>query len=484
MNTPVRRLALVLLLALAVIAVDLTYLQVVAGPRYRDDLRNPRLAASRTGDERGPIITREGVIVAESIPSPTSAQTFDRRYPQADLYAHPVGYASLLFGNTGLEEVREGDLRSREDLTISGIIDDLLGRDQGARGLRLTLSHPVQLEAESAMAGQAGAVVAVEPTTGEVLALYSSPSFDPTVLLGATPDPGDALASDPAQPLVNRGVGASFAPGSSFKVITAAAALESGLVNPETTYPDPVELELPGSTAVIRNGDRQACADGVEVDLDTAFRRSCNTVFGQVGMDVGAEALGAMADQFGFNDPIPFDLPTVTSVFPTEDLVGDPPATAQSAIGQRDVRATPLQMALVAATVANGGILMQPFLVSEEFDRDLNILDQVSPAELRRVVSPGTAASLSRMMEGAVVSGTGRAAAIADITVGGKTGTAEVPGESPHAWFIGYARDGERSVAVAVVVENGGEAGDRATGGSVAAPIARQVMQAWLATAN
>ncbi len=179
MNTPIRRLAFVLLAVLGLIVLDLTYLQVIAGPRYRDDLRNPRLAASRSSTERGPIVSREGIVLAESTVEPGSGQTFLRTYPEGSMYAHAVGYTSLLFGNSGLESEYARELSSDSDLTISGIIDALLGREQGAQGIRLTPSHTLQQISQEALAGQPGAVVAIEPSTGEVLALYSSPSFDP-----------------------------------------------------------------------------------------------------------------------------------------------------------------------------------------------------------------------------------------------------------------------------------------------------------------
>jgi peptidoglycan glycosyltransferase len=475
-NTPIRRLAFVLLAVLGLIVLDLTYLQVIAGPRYRDDLRNPRLAASRSSTERGPIVSREGIILAESTAEPGSVQTFVRSYPEGPLYGHAVGYTSLLFGNAGLESAFGRDLSSDSDLTMSGIINALLGREQGAQGIRLTLAHAVQQSAQSALEGQIGAVVAIEPATGEVLALYSAPSFDPTLLLGDSPAAGDALAADPSTPLRDRTIDQILAPGSAFKVITTAAALESGAANPDSRYPDPLALELPGSTAVIRNSDRGRCGDGTDVALATAFRRSCNTVFGQIGLDIGAATIGNTAEAFGFNSDISFDLPVARSVFPTGSLVTDPAATAQSAIGQRDVQATPLQMAIVAATIANDGVVMRPYLVSESFDRDLNILSQTNPVELRRAVSPGTAVALTELMTDVVEAGTGQAARIAGAVVGGKTGTAQIPGAEPHAWFIGFATMEERSIAVAVVVENGG------SGGTVAAPIARRVMQTWLSS--
>ncbi|MEE8492209.1 MAG: penicillin-binding transpeptidase domain-containing protein, partial [Acidimicrobiia bacterium] len=301
MNSPIRRLALFLLAIFGLLVLDLTYVQVVAGPGYRDDVRNPRLAASRSSRERGPIISREGIVLAESVNDPDSAQSFLRLYPEDDLYAHVVGYSSLLFADSGLEEARDTGLRSDRDLTISGLIDAFLGRETGAKGIRLTISNPVQQAAQRELAGQAGAIVAIEPTTGEILAMYSSPSFNPADLLGEFPGPGDALTANETHPLTNRAIEMTFAPGSSFKVITAAAALESGLANPDTSFINVLELELPGSTAVIRNADRGRCGEGENVDLADAFRRSCNTIFGQLGIDLGPEVIGEIAAAFGFS---------------------------------------------------------------------------------------------------------------------------------------------------------------------------------------
>ena len=485
MNTSLRRLAAVLLLVFAVIAVDVTYLQVVAGPRYRDDPRNQRVVASRIATERGPILSWENVVLARSTARADNPEAFDRSYPEGALYAHVVGYSSLLFGDTGLEAARASELSSGRTGTISALIDALLGRSSDPLGLRLTLSQTVQSTAAAALGDQRGAVVAIDPTTGAVLAMYSSPSFDPNTLLGDDPSAGDALDADPAKPLLNRGIAETYPPGSAFKIITAAAALESGAVNSDTLFPDPLELELPGSTATIRNFDRAVCADGVEVSLTVAFRRSCNTVFGALGMQLGADRLVGQAIDFGFRKDIPFDLATIASVIPdAQTFTNDLPALAQTAIGQRDVRATPLQMALAAAAVANEGRLMTPYLVEETFDRDLNVVEVTEPVVWQRAISPGTAVVLTELMEDAVDNGTGRAARIEGVRVAGKTGTAEVPGAAPHAWFVGFAPVDAPRIAVAVVVESGGALGDEATGGSVAAPIARAVMKAWIETSQ
>lgn len=481
MNRSVRTAAYALLVCFGVLIIAVTWTQAVAGPDYRDDSRNPRLTAWRTGRERGPIVTADDVLVAVSNPSETESNLYVRSYPEGDLYAHTVGYTSVLFGTTGIERARTNDLQSDRDSTISGVLNGLLGGDPRPRGLRLTIDHTLQSVAAEALGDQKGAVVALDPTTGEVLAMVSTPGFDPNTLVGAGAGPtGDALTQDPDEPLRNRTTDESYPPGSIFKVITAASGLDVGLVSPSSVFDDPVELELPGSNATISNFDGGVCNDGRNVTLEMAFVRSCNTVFGQLGMDVGGFDLAIRAEQFGFNESVPFDLFVLTSLFPNgAELATDPAATAQNAIGQRDVQTTPLLMALSAAAVANDGTAMVPYLVKDVFTSDGTVESSTEPRIWRRATSPATASVLADMMEQVVSSGTGRRAAVPGIRIGGKTGTAEVPGQAPHAWFIGFGpvtpAEGERSIAIAVIVESGGDFGESATGGSVAAPIARTV---------
>jgi len=447
-NGPIRYLATALFVAFAVLVGAVSYRQVVAADDYRDDPRNLRVAAGRSGRERGLIITADGEIVAASEANPDDPLGFRRTYPYRDLYSHIVGYATLLFGSTGLEETHSADLVSDRDATISGVITAILGGDLRPSGLLLTM--------------------------------VSTPGFDPNELLGPGTAPiGQALEDDPAEPLLNRATAATYPPGSTFKVITTAAALQSGVASSGTEYPDLVELELPGSTATISNFDGGVCTNGTEVSLADAFTRSCNTIFGMVGMQAGAEALVDAADGFGFNLAVPFDLRTVPSVIPpAASFENDLPGVAQSAIGQRDVQATPLQMAMVAAAVANGGEMMEPYLVQEVFNADGIVEKTTEPVAWRRAVSPATAATLTDLMERVVTAGTGRRAAVPGVRLAGKTGTAEVPGAAPHAWFIGFgpvdAGDAPQ-IALAVLVESGGDAGESASGGTVAAPIAKAV---------
>jgi peptidoglycan glycosyltransferase len=315
-----------------------------------------------------------------------------------------------------------------------------------------------------------------------VLALVSNPTFDPNTLIG--PDAGqagEALESDPDEPLRNRVTDESYAPGSVFKVITTGSGLDTGLVSPSSIFPDPIELELPGSDSTIKNFNGQVCNDGKDVTLEFAFIRSCNTTFAQLGMDLGGSQLATSSNRFGFNQPIPFDLDVLVSFFPAGGALEDnPPATAQSAIGQRDVQTTPFLMALTAAAAANDGTMMTPYLVYDVFTSDGVVESSTVPEPWRRAMSPATAAVLSDLMEQVVVSGTGSRATVPGIRIAGKTGTAQVTGKAPHAWFIGYGpvepELGDHSIAIAVVVESGGDSGESASGGSVAAPIAQKVL--------
>jgi len=482
MNVSLRRMAYAMFLAFVVLIGAVTYIQVIRGPEYKNDARNARVIATRTGRERGPILTADEVVLATSTPSSVDPKLYVRAYPESDLYAHTVGYTSVLFGSTGLESAWSRELVSNRDATISGVLNGLLGGDTRPRGLRLTIEHDLQEIAAEALGDQKGSVVALDPRTGAVLAMVSYPSFDPNTLTGSgSGNAGVALEDDADEPLRNRAIDETYAPGSVFKVITTASGLDFGVVSPSSEFPDPVELELPDSDGTISNFNGEVCDDGKSVTLETGFIRSCNTVFAQLGMDIGGDDLGSTAESFGFNRTIPFDLSVLVSFFPGEGSIEEnPSATAQSAIGQRDVQTTPLLMAMSAAAVANGGNAMVPYLVQDVFTSDGTIELSTEPSVWRRAMSPATASVLTEMMEQVVISGTGKKAAVPGVRIAGKTGTAEVTGHPPHAWFVGFgpvgASEDEPGIAIAVVVESGGNFGETATGGSVAAPIAQQVL--------
>jgi peptidoglycan glycosyltransferase len=485
MNVPLRRAAYALLGAFVILVASVTYIQAIEGPSLRDDPRNPRVVAWRTGRQRGPITSSDGTVLARSTPSTADPNVFEREYLEGDLYSHSVGFASVLFGSRGIERTRSDVLVSNRDATISGVLNGLLGGDTKPRGVQLTLDHSLQSIAAEALGDQKGSVVALDPTTGAILAMVSYPRFDPNSLIGPSAGAaGTELEDDPAEPLRDRSIDQTYPPGSVFKVITTASGLDTGLVSPSSEFSDPQALELPGSSSTIENYDGEVCRSGTTVTLEFAFVKSCNTVFAQLGMDLGGDQLGLTSESFGYNHHVPFEFDVLSSFFPPQGTIEDNlPATAQNAIGQRDNRATPLLMAMMAGSVARNGTMMNPYLVAEVFTSDGSIEEKTDPTTWRRAMSPASAAVLADLMEQVVISGTGRKAAVPGVRVAGKTGTAQVTGKAPHAWFVGFGPVGAPpdtpQIAIAVVVESGGDFGESATGGTVAAPIAQKVLAAF-----
>jgi len=478
MNRPTRRLAAGILIAFALLGLMTTWVQVVAADTYRLDPRNARFNLTQVGKERGLIVTADGQVVARSDPDPGTTGSFIRSYPTGPIFANVVGYSSLLFGEQGLERAYSTELRSRRDLTISDLLSVILGSDLRPLNLQMTLHDSLQRIAFEALGSQAGAVVALEPSTGAVLAMVSTPSYDPNLLVG--PDAAaqwQALLTDPRRPLAQRATRELYPPGSTFKTVVSAAAIDSDYATPETMFPDEASFPLPGSTATIENASGGPCSNGVTTNLLSAFVRSCNTTFARLAVELGAETIGSVAERTGFNRDLPFNWTVVESVFPVGVLNDDDAALAQSGIGERDVRATPLQMALVAAAVANQGIVMSPYLVASTFDADGNEVQATEPAEFDSAFSLDTSQVLAQMMERVVTEGTGRQAAVPGVRVAGKTGTATGVEGRPHAWFIGFAPVEAPTIAIAVLVE---AAGESASGGGVAAPIAQTVISGWL----
>ncbi len=479
MNTPLRRLSTVIIVMFVALMAASTWVQFVKAPQLNNDARNVRTLYREYGNPRGPIVVG-GEAVAYSVPADTSFN-FLRTYTNGPLYAPVTGFYSVVYTRSGLEQAMNTELNGTADsLFLSRLQDLITGRQPQGASVELTIDPVVQQAAWDALAGQVGAVVAIDPATGAILAMVSSPSFDPNLLAGhSTPEVTAAWAAlneDPARPMVNRAIaGDTYPPGSVFKLVTAAAALESGL-SPDTVVEAPLELDLPQSSNTIGNFGGSACSPTDTISLADALRISCNTAFGRLGLDLGDDALRDQARAFGFDTALTIPLRVTESRYPAEP---DLPQTALTAIGQHDVRVTPLQVAMVSAAIANDGVLMRPYLVDNVRNQDLTSVSATTPAELGRAVSPTTARQLRDMMVAVVDSGTGRAARIDGVSVAGKTGTAQTTADAaPHAWFTAFAPANDPRVAVAVVVEHGGALGDEATGGAVAAPIARAVIQA------
>ena len=481
MNGPIRRVALGIFFGFFLLLAGVTWYQVVLADEMRSDPRNPRPALSERGKERGLIVATDGTVLARSVQDPDDARSFVREYPEGEAFAHLVGYSSFLIGTSGLEGVYTAELRSRRDLTISDLVAAILGRDLRPESIEITVDPELQRAALAALGANRGAVVALDPRTGAILAAVSTPSFDPEVLLGDdAAQQWEMLATDPGQPTRDRATKELYAPGSTFKTVVAAAALDTGAAGPGTTFDDPVEFRLPGSTATISNASERPCNDGNSATMLQAFVRSCNTIFADLSIQLGAADIGITAEALGFNQDIEFEWAVPRAVWNTPELARDPAALGQSGIGERDVRVTPLHMAMIAAAVANDGLAVVPYAVSQIFDAEGETIGATEVDELGRAMSLETAMTLTQMMERVVTEGTGRGAAVPGVRVAGKTGTATGSEGFSNPWFIGFAPVDNPTIALAVFIEGSATSGESASGGSLAAPIASRLIQVWL----
>lgn len=481
MNTPLRKLATVVIVMFAALMLSATWVQYVKAPSLNADGRNVRTIYREYGNYRGPIVVG-GEQIAWSTPVSDSFG-YQRKYSNGALYSAVTGFYSVVYGRTGIEATNNTVLNGSADSLFLARLQDLVtGKQQRGATVELTIDPAVQKAAGDALGGQKGAVVALDPRTGAILAMVTSPGFDPNALarhdISAVNSTYQTLLNDPNGPLVNRAIaGDTYAPGSIFKLVTAAAALESGRYQPATMLQAPRELSLPLTSAKIQNFGGESCSSTGKLSLADSLRISCNTSFAQLGLDLGDKVLRNQARAFGFDQTLHIPLKVTASHFP-ESL--DAPQTAISAIGQFEDRVTPLQVAMIASAIANRGVLMTPYLVATERSSDLAVISKTEPSEFGRPISAATAGQLRDMMLAAVRNGTGRAAAISGVDVAGKTGTAQTSQQAPDAWFTAFAPASDPQVVVAVVVEHGGSLGSEATGGQVAAPIARAVIKAVL----
>ncbi len=493
MDRQIRRLGVAMLALFAVVLAQVTYIQVIAAGRLADNPANAtRQLIAEYQVDRGSILAADGgTILALSRRSPGELK-FQRRYPQGPLYAGLTGYYSVIYGRSELEQSFNDYLSgSAPQLIPQTLIDQILGRPKRGATVVTTIDPAIQRAASRALGNLPGAVVALDPRTGDVKAIVANPTYDPNLLASQDPKVVRAtwarLNADPDKPLLSRALDELYPPGSTFKMVTAAAALENGY-GPDSLWPNPHVLDLPQTTATLENFGGEHCLGGApEITLAQAFTVSCNVVFGQVGLKLGPEKMAAQARAFGFApDPssgnIPFDIPFQEGVFPDPSYFADrQPALALAAIGQDNVAANPMQMALVASAIANGGVEMVPRLVSQVRDPSGQVIQSFSPDVYGQPISSQTAIELTQMMVSVVQSGTGTAAQIPGVEVAGKTGTAQHgKGLPPHAWFASFAPAQNPTIAVAVLVLDGGSLGSDATGGLVAAPIAQAVMEAAL----
>jgi peptidoglycan glycosyltransferase len=478
MNKQLRRVSTFVLLMFVSLFVSTTIIQYFQQDNLQSDGRNARSIYASFQSERGQILV-DGEPIAYSEPI-DDRYNYQRVYPAGPIYSTVTGYFSVQPSTGGLEGELNSFLTGDSDAQFLDRLNAMLtGRDPQGASVELTIDPVVQRAAWDALGDYRGAVVAIDPRTGGILALVSKPTYDPNALAVHDPDAVEAnyqaLLADPNDPLIDRGIAGDLnPPGSTFKLVVTAAALESGQYTPDSTFPNPTSLVLPGTSTSITNSADSNCGGGGEATLATALRLSCNIPFAQLAGALGDDAIRDQAAKFGFGESFEIPMTTEPSTYPQTESEAE---TWLTGFGQASVRTTPLQMAMVSAAIANGGSLMRPTLVESIVAPDLSVLESLQPQEYSRPLSAENAATLTQMMVAGVSSGVANNARIDGVEVAGKTGTAENgPGEPYTLWFTGFAPAGDPRVAIAVVLE------DRQTGfgNLLAAPIARTVMEAVL----
>ncbi|MER5507404.1 penicillin-binding transpeptidase domain-containing protein [Streptomyces sp. NPDC002766] len=481
MNKTIRRTSVFVLLLVFALLVRATWVQYYDGRALADDKYNRRNVIETYAEPLGNIIVA-GHSVTGSARTKSGDLAYKRTYKDGELYAAVTGYASQAYAPTQLEGIYQ-DLLNGTDNRLKTVMDTVTDKRAQPGDVVTTIDPDVQKAAYDALGAKKGAAVAIDPKTGKILAVVSTPSYDPTSLTDANMA-GTAwkkLNADPDKPLTNRALRQPLPPGSTFKLVVAAAALEDGLyssVDQRTDSPDP--YTLPGTTRKLSNENPNAPCENASIR--TALEYSCNNVFAKMAVKLGQDKVRAMAEKFGFDDDSQ-DVPVraYTSVYPSDM---NESSTALTGIGQYDVTATPLQMAMVSAAIANGGKLVSPHMVSQITDGGGDVLKNYDDdAGTKEIVSSSTAEQLQSAMQTVVEKGTGTNAQISGVTVGGKTGTAqhgENNSQTPYAWFTSYGKAGGKEVAVAVVVEQSNAARSEVSGNGLAAPVARAMMKAAL----
>lgn len=482
MNRELKRVSVLALAMFLTLLVSSTIIQFVQADSLAADPRNSRTLYESFSVERGPILVN-GEPIAFSEPS-NDFYRFQRVYSNGPLYAPVTGYIPVNGEATGLERSLNDYLSGQSSSQFFDQLNRLIsGQDPMGASVDVAIDAVAQQAAWDALGDYTGAVILTEPSTGRILAMVTKPTYDPNALAvhdgEQVLETFDALVEDPSDPLYNRATGGDMnPPGSVFKLVVTAAALESGRYTPESTFPNPGEYTLPGSTSVVRNSGGGTCGPGATVTLADALRLSCNIPFAELGVELGDNAIRDQAEKFGFDHE--FLIPTATepSVYP-QGL--DDAQTALSAFGQGSVRATPMQMAMVSAAIANGGIVMNPNLVDQITAPDFRPLQEFQATEYGRAISEETARTMVGMMVNGVENGAASNARIDGVSVAGKTGTAENGEDDPYTlWFTGFAPADDPQYAITVLVEDGGGMGQEGYGNLIAAPVAKQVLEAVL----
>ena len=473
MNRQIRAVSLLAGLMFLALMVNLTGSAMFRQASLNNDPHNVRVRDAEFSQNRGNILVGSRPIATTT--SSNGKFAYQRVYPSGPKYAPITGYYSYYYGRSMLEQTQNAQLTGTSDAQwLSRITGTLSGHKPEGGSITTTINAKAQDAAWDGLRGKKGAVVALDYTTGAVLAMASSPSYDPNELashhLNDTTRAWKNLVADPSSPLSNRATREIYPPGSTFKLVTAAAALQNGY-HPNSMVDSPENWILPGTRTPLTN---ETNCGGSRITLAHALDISCNTAFGKVGVSLGQDKIRDQAERFGFGKVVSSDVSSVASRFP-QDLTDA--QLAQSSIGQYDVAASPLQMAMVTAGIANGGKLMTPYLTAQVRASNLQVVSEHHPKQMSQPMTKESAEQLKAMMVSVVNNGTGKRARINGTTVGGKTGTAQtVKGKAPYAWFVGWSDNPH--VAVAVFIQSSDTAINEVSGGRLAAPIARDVIEA------
>ncbi len=481
MTRELKRVSIVVFLMFLTLFVSSTVIQFFQADNLASDPRNARTLYASYDVMRGPILVA-GQPVAESVPTNDQFK-YQRTYPQGPLYSAVTGYYTLGQGSSQIEQSMNDYLSGTSDSQFLDYLNRIItGQNPQGASVELTLDPVVQQAAYDALGSYRGAVVAIEPSTGRILAMVSKPDYDPNTLAvhdtQQVIDTYNALLADPGDPLINKSINDLNPPGSTFKIVTTSAAVQNAGLTIDHAVPNLARLPLPGSDNTVSNAGGGTCGGGSTVTIQTAFVLSCNIPMAEVGIEIGQNPIADMAKSFGFGTELHIPMQVSTSVYPSGL---DDAQLALSAFGQGSDVATPLQIAMLSSAVANGGKLMTPNLVDEIRAPDLSVLQSFQAKELSTPLNSVTASTLSQLMVEAVDSGAATNARIDGVSVAGKTGTAENATGAPYTlWFTGFAPADNPRVAVAVVVEDGGGLGQSGSGNQVAAPIAKRVLEAVL----
>ena len=478
MERQIRRMGIVLAGLFAILFLQINNIQVLQASKLSNSTSNPRVALRLYNQTRGAIQTSDGTVIADSVAS-HDRYNFLRQYPQGPLYAEITGYFSLVYGTWGVENTYNKYLISHQNPVKN--LSDLVTSNNGPDDLTLTVNSAMQQAAATALKGNVGAVVALNPKTGAILALYGNPTYDPNAL--ASHNVNDVLKAwkanlaNPSNPMLDRAYRRSYAPGSTFKVITSSAVYDHDPQLATKVYPQLSQLTLPNTNKTLSNFAHEVCGG----TLPTLMAVSCDSGFGQIGLDLGAANLVSEAEAFGFNKTPPFDLPgaAISSIPSAASFAQNLPGVAYSAIGQEDVQATALGMALVTSAIADGGTIMTPHVMSEIRDTQGNLIEAYNPHPWLTATSSATASAVSSLMVGVVQGGTASNIAIPGITLGAKTGTAQTQvGAGSNNWLEAFGPAENPSIVVVATVPAQSGLPIDTTGSQIAGPIVKAMLEA------